>query len=611
MTMNKPAIDYSTASVVTALQSGRLADAEMAARARVAAQPEDDQALVLLAVALSLQARNTEAADLYRQLIERQPQETTHHFNLGSSLREAGDLQGAEQAYRHGLSIYASNASAISTLGLLRWQQGDAVETRDLMLEAHRIDSNLPEPRIYGALACHECADDETAKRLLSDHKQWNYVGSVMESDLATALIDISHYDDAERRLRSLLDNPEAEGIARLRLAGLLERLNRLDEADVLMAGYVAATEDRDEDVALRAALAARRGQFEEAATLYRSVLQSPVDGVGKAQRWFALGKACDAARDETGAMQAFATAHEMQMRQATRLLPHLADPSTEPLSITSYPVEAAAHARWAADPHAPTAEASPIFIVGFPRSGTTLLEQMLDAHPGLRAMDERAFLQDVVAAMQASGELSYPEDLDRLGSTQLDHLRETYWNCVKGVVDLQPGDRLVDKNPLNLLRLPIIHRIFPHARIVLALRHPCDVILSNYMQSFRAPAFQVLCSSLDRLARGYANAMKFWIRHVELFKPAVLELRYEDLLDDVVAQTERIAAHLNLTDATALERFHEHARAKGFISTPSYAQVVEPLNKKAVGRWQRYRDYIEPVLPVLEPLMKRWNYDA
>ena len=211
---------------------------------------------------------------------------------------------------------------------------------------------------------------------------------------------------------------------------------------------------------------------------------------------------------------------------------------------------------------------------------------------------------------MQSRG-MQYPDDLDRLSEGDLDRLRSVYWKRVAGVVSLAPDDRLVDKNPLNMLRLPMIHRLFPHARIVLALRHPCDVVLSNFMQSYRAPAFQVLCSSLDRLARGYVNAMRFWLHHAELFRPAILELRYEDLLDDFATQSQRVATHLDLSDVDALAKFQAHARAKGFISTPSYAQVVEPLNKKAVGRWQRYREYLEPVLPVLQPMIERWGYTA
>jgi tetratricopeptide (TPR) repeat protein len=417
--------------------------------------------------------------------------------------------------------------------------------------------------------------------------------------------------NDAEARLRRLMERPEGQGIARLRLAGQLERVNRLDEAQALLDEAIVDPTDRDEEVSLRAALAARNGDHAQAIGYYRSMLDAASDGVTKAPQWFALAKAYDACKDAKGAMEALSTAHALQMRHAGRLVPNLLAPVANPLSIIDYPVDADSHKLWKVDANAPSVQASPIFVVGFPRSGTTLLEQMLDAHPGLRSMDERAFLQNVIARMQSSGRLRYPDDLDQLDGAALDELRATYWECVEEVIRLEAGERLVDKNPLNLLRLPIIHRIFPNARIVLALRHPCDVILSNYMQAFRAPGFQVLCSSLDRLARGYANAMEFWVRHVAVFEPAVLELRYEDLLDDVTTQTGRIAAHLELSDAAALERFQEHARAKGYISTPSYAQVIQPLNTKAVGRWQRYREYLEPVLPRLEPAMQRWGYTA
>ncbi|MEZ5460919.1 sulfotransferase [Dokdonella sp.] len=609
--MSEPTPKPSNADIVGLLQAGDAAAAERAARARTDQDPSDSQGLVLLAISLSMLSRFQEAADIYRKLTEVEPEETSHYHNLGTSLRETGDLAGAEEKYRQGLSINPYDPPALASLGTLRWQQGDAVETRQLMQAAFQLDQGLPEARIYGALAAHECADTETAKQLLQGSEDWPYLGHVFEPDLATALMQVERTDDAEQRLRNLMAHPEASGVARLRLASQLERVNRIEEAEALLADAQLGPEDREEELGLRAALAQRGGKHQEAVTLYRSMLESAGKKATKAPAWFALAKACDSMKDVAGAMEALTTAHDIQMAQAAKLVPELMAADSNPLSITSYPVNKDAHERWIVDPSAPSAQDSPIFIVGFPRSGTTLLEQMLDAHPGLRSMDERAFLQDVIARMQESGERQYPEDLDKLEAEDLETLRKTYWNCVRNVVDLKPGERLVDKNPLNILRLPMIHRIFPNARIVLALRHPCDVILSNYMQSFRAPAFQVLCSTLDRLSRGYANAMDFWVRHVALFKPAVLELRYEDLLEDVVAQTRRIAEHLELSDAKALEKFQEHARAKGFISTPSYAQVVEPLNKKAVGRWQRYREYLEPVLPALEPAMKRWGYES
>ena len=114
----------------------------------------------------------------------------------------------------------------------------------------------------------------------------------------------------------------------------------------------------------------------------------------------------------------------------------------------------------------------SPIFIVGFPRSGTTMLEQMLDAHPTLQAMDERSFLQDLVEKMSEFGYV-YPFDLGKLSASQCEELRRLYWQLTAKVAPRREGQRLVDKNPLNMLRLPLINRLFPNSPIILALRHP------------------------------------------------------------------------------------------------------------------------------------------
>lgn len=598
-------------SIVKFLQSNRFSEAEGSARLLLQVEPANAQAMVLLGIALQMLERPAEAADVYRRLIEMQPSEPAHHNNLGTALREQGDLDGAEEAYRKGLALDPRNAASLASLGSLRWQRGDPVETRELMLAAWRLDPGLPEPRIYGAPACLKCADTDMAAKLLEGCEEWPFLGPTLEADLGAVLMQIDRSEEAERRLRALLKHPEAESIASLRLAALMERINRLDEAESLLARAAISPVDAREEQVVRATLASRRGRFEEAIPLYLAALESGRMDITSADALFALAKAYEGVGDTELAMQTLQKAHELQVVHAGRLVPKLLAPDSNPLNIVNFPVTPEAYQRWKADPAAPSAENSPIFIVGFPRSGTTLLEQMLDAHPGLRSMDERAFLQNVITRMQEKRDLLYPDDLDKLEPSELEELRKVYWQCVDGVLDLEPGDRLVDKNPLNVLRLPIIHRIFPNARIILALRHPCDVLLSNYMQCFYAPAYQILCSSFERLARGYSMAMDFWTAHAGLFDAAILELRYEDLIDDPDTQIGRIVAHLGLSDANALHGFREHARAKGFIATPSYSQVVEPLTRKAVGRWQRYREYLAPVLPQLETAMNRWGYDA
>ncbi|MGA9341276.1 MAG: sulfotransferase, partial [Rhodanobacteraceae bacterium] len=498
----------------------------------------------------------------------------------------------------------------LADLGLLRWQCGDAVDTRDLMLAAFAADPNLPEPRIVGALACFECAEPDRARELLADHARWSYLGPMLESSLATALLQLQRGDDAERRLRALLHRPKAALVARLNLIELLERVNRLDEAETMLHEAQAMGADAKQTLAARASLAARRGHHEEARALFRLELESADQSIVHAPRWCALAKSCDALGDAAGAMEALSHAHAIQMRHAVRLARNTDAPDDDPLRLSRFALEGSAPVAWSEDRTAPAADQSPIFIVGFPRSGTTLLEQMLDAHPGVKSMDERSFVRDVIRAMRVSG-LAYPANLDRLDAQQLAELRDLYWRRVGTIVEMDPADRVVDKNPLNMLRLPMIKRLFPNARIVLTLRHPCDVILSNYMQDFRAPKLQILCASLERLALGYAGAMNFWIRHAELLHPDVIELRYEDLLDDTAAETDRLARFLGLDDAAALQQFQQRARAKGYIDTPSYSQVVEPLGKSAIGRWHRYREYIDPVLPTLAPLIDRWGYAA
>jgi tetratricopeptide (TPR) repeat protein len=174
-----------------------------------------------------------------------QPRESTHYNNLGTALHELGDLEAAEHAYRQGLLLEPDNAGALASLGSLRWQKGDAVETRDLMLAAWRLDPGMPEPRIYGASACLKCADPDMAAKLLEHCEKWPFLGATLEADLCAALIQIDRADEAERRLRSLMKHAEARSIASIRLAALMERVNRLDEAERLLAEASIAPADR------------------------------------------------------------------------------------------------------------------------------------------------------------------------------------------------------------------------------------------------------------------------------------------------------------------------------------------------------------------------------
>lgn len=604
-----------SADLVPLYEHGRFADAERMARAILGDRPDDALALNVLGLALLNQQRPAEAADTYVELVRRIPTEGHYWNNFGTALRACGCLNEAEQAYDRALQLQPANPDFLASMGFLQMEWKRIVRARELLLTALRLNPADAEVRISAARMCLECGDENEARELLSVWKLW--VGSIdasLQVELAALLIRVGEGVEGEALLRAHVANPKTGDMARARLVLLLERFNRLDEARELLAQLPST--DQVEDQALRgeimeatAVVAARGEDVTHARRLLENLLAEPDAERWQTTTWFLLGKLCNKLGDYAASMEYLRLAHESQLKIAAQLVPDLVEPSVNPLNIANYHVTSEQFRQWQPI-DAPTLEQSPIFVVGFPRSGTTMLEQMLDAHPGMVSMDERPFIQRVIEHMQ-SMELRYPEQLGDLDSNQCVTLRNIYWNAAGDVVPLQTGQRLVDKNPLTMLRLPLLVRLFPNAKIIFVVRHPCDVVLSNYMQHFDAPAFSALCSTLPRLANGYATAIRFWHTHVALLKPQVFEWNYEAAIRDFEGNVRKLGAFLELDDVAPLHDFSEHAKRKGYIGTPSYAQVVQPIYSGSVNRWHRYREYFEPILPILEPAMRHWGYDC
>lgn len=222
----------------------------------------------------------------------------------------------------------------------------------------------------------------------------------------------------------------------------------------------------------------------------------------------------------------------------------------------------ASEYARWPALP-ATRVDQSPVFVVGFPRSGTTLVEQMLDAHPQMQSTDEQPVTEQLSAQLAEAG-VDLPHELYKLDQHDCDELRKGYWVLTCRGVHRQWDKLLVDKNPMNLLHLPLLHRMFPQARFILVVRDPRDVVVSCYLQHFRALPLQAACRSWAVLADAYVRAMRHWIHHVQLMRVHTLTVRYEDLLADAPSSTRKMAAFLDLDQADAMLDFARRAREKG-----------------------------------------------
>jgi tetratricopeptide (TPR) repeat protein len=582
------------------------------------ALPEGETALLLRALALRAMGRPHEALPLLVRLTQLAPHTFEYWNNLGLVARESGDTETAIQALQYAVELAPQSADVHYNLGLLHVQLKNWLAARESLLGAVQLAPNFIEARLHAAHASHVCGDNVVEEAMLENAATWPPQPAEQALMLASMLSTVGQQEAAFQALdQAVLPENDTAQIMRGRIiamrASLHERGNRLDQAESeltqLPLDDASAQHPQWACSAwlAHAAVAARRGNTQRAADLYERILTATDDTEVRIQAAFGLAAARDKQTRHDDAWKALQHAHDTQLSVARAIVPELLAEDSEPLAMASLRVNRIEHDRWK-PLSSPRDEQSPVFVVGFPRSGTTLLEQMLDAHPEFCAMDERAFMYELTERMNFAGQ-PYPSALAELTQIEIDQLREVYAAMVRKAVPDWGSRRLVDKNPLNMLCLPMIARLFPEARIILCLRHPCDVLLSCYMQPFRSPAFMVLCSSLERLARSYVRAFDHWFNQVEVFAPRVLEWRYESVVARFEEHVQRLGHFLQIEDPTPMTRFAEHASDKGYISTPSYAQVTQAIHGRAVHRWHAYREMFEPVLPILRPMIERLGY--
>jgi len=254
----------------------------------------------------------------------------------------------------------------------------------------------------------------------------------------------------------------------------------------------------------------------------------------------------------------------------------------------------------------------APAFLVGFPRSGTTMTEQILAAHSGIQTSDERPYLDN--ARLEWARIIGAEPDLgwmaDQLNADTILHLRKTYRDKVEADQKNPIGSKIViDKLPLNIIDIGFINLIFPEAKIIVALRDPRDCCLSCFMQDFELNSAMIHFLGLDLAVRFYTQVMGAWLHFRDIITLSYMTVRYEDTVQNLEHEAKRLISHLELDWEPGVLQFHKLAKER-VISTPSYVAVTEPVHTRAIGRWRNYRKPFTPLLPMLEPFLKEFGYD-
>ena len=407
-----------------------------------------------------------------------------------------------------------------------------------------------------------------------------------------------------------------------------LERLFRPDEALACLAELEAIGEQSVETRMwlLKVNILSQQKCYEEISTILPAWLETVQEDRYVASAWKVLARALDTQGRYEEAFSALTKGNELQARlEGTEVSTNAVRRRIEVFKSLFTPEWLSA---WR--PVEP-ASRTPVFLLGFPRSGTTLLEQMLDAHESVQAMEEpptiSTVMRQAITWMQAkasmSSQVSRRTDwkkqwmdifnfMGELGDEQVAKLRETYFRVAGQEVGLRENTVLVDKMPLNTVDIGIILRLFPDAKFVVSLRHPCDCVLSGFMQTFEMNEGMANFLDLDDGASFYKHVMKLLWQYQEVFQldDRIHYVRYEDLLDDFEGETSKILDFMGLEWSESVSRYNEHAKARGTLATPSYQGVTQKIYSTSRERWRNYSKWMEPVLPHFQEAAERYGYD-
>jgi tetratricopeptide (TPR) repeat protein len=424
------------------------------------------------------------------------------------------------------------------------------------------------------------------------------------------------------RILQSLSRVPEAAGAyhralaldagsAEARLGLALQAIEAGDwaAASELAAPLLASPNPGPQLDWLGARLAFGRGDFEETCLRTRRMLAAAgLSADQSAETALLTGEALDALGRTAEAFQAFRLGkNALHAFYAERAASR--ESEVDKLTRLAAWFRAADPAPWRAPQVERTADPGArghAFLFGFPRSGTTLLEQALAGHPDLVALEEPPTLAEAYDAF-----LTTPQGLERLArltAAEAAHWRGVYWRVVAERGTVVGGKVFLDKAPAGTLYLPLVAKIFPDAKVLFALRDPRDVVLSCFRSSFQINALTYAFTDLAEAARCYVAVMDLAAVYREMLPIALQEVRYEQLIDDFESELGRIASFLGLQLTPSMLDVAATA-SRRVVRTPSAPQVRAGLNRQGLGRWRAYNDELAPAMPILEPWIERLGY--
>lgn len=585
--------------------SGEARPAAALCRKVLDTQPDNVFALNHLGRALFNLGMAAEARQAFDHATRLAPSYSQAWHNLGHVLRAQNDFKGASAAYGKALAIAPYYQSAMLNLALLRMGQGDnagAIEQLEalLALNPSHAEGLLNIGICHHILRDFEPAKSAFAKSIAADPEQpraLRHMGGLLREmqDSRAAL-------DFYRRALALAPR---DGDLRAELISTLELLSELDEAEKTVAEGLALNPQDAAVLFESAKLHRRRRNHDMAWELLCTLKPEKLPPRLLQSYYYERGTTADRIDRYDEALAAYTKGNELAL---TSIRARNTDQTALPRQIERMRNWLQLGAPAVADGPDEDRGADLCFLIGFPRSGTTLLDVMLDGHDQVLTLEEKPALEHVAFAVdRLPGH--YPDAMSSLTGDRKAELRRLYRSKIAAY--RKPEHTLViDKMPIRTVHAAFIHRLFPEARFIFAERHPCDVVLSNFMQHYAINEAMIHFARLKSAVEMYDSVMRLWVLTEEkLPGMRVQRVRYESLIADTEGVLRDACAFLELPWQEGMARHQDTIGQRAQIETNSYHQVAEPVYQRSKFRWLNYRSHFEPYMSLLQPHIERMGY--
>ena len=251
--------------------------------------------------------------------------------------------------------------------------------------------------------------------------------------------------------------------------------------------------------------------------------------------------------------------------------------------------------------------EFSPIFLVGFPRSGTTLIDSILRGHPLIEVLEEKPMVEKMNFYFYNSLK-GKQTDLRNISKAHVKQLKKTYFDVANKYLFVDKKS-IIDKLPLNIKDVGFIHRIFPASKFIFVLRHPCDSVLSCFMNRFAMNNAMINFYTLSDTTNFYNKIMLLWKQYTTVLPIRYHTIKYEDIVENIETSIRPLIKFINLEWDKSVLNYQITAKKRTIINTPSYNQVIKTVYKESNGRWKRYKKEMKSVYPILEKWIKEFKY--